>query len=224
MVLLYSQKIKVSAKQGYLSVAVLPCILHLGFMAATAFFVMHVQAFSCHFEGPRSSSEGFGFVLLQSSFHILFINIFGDIVHPFFSWRIVPSNVWKRCHCCSLVCSFRIFKLALQAVVGGAMCCICIFVPFIAFQAYGYNNLCLGHLPSDVRPWCKARVPLLYNYIQSHYWLLLVSYPSPPLYWFASYIMKSRGIGKRWGYIVWAYSAAYILLGSLLFSNFYPFT
>ncbi|CAN6712107.1 unnamed protein product [Malus baccata var. baccata] len=110
------------------------------------------------------------------------------------------------------------------AVVGGALCCICIFVPFIAFQAYGYNNLCLGHLPSDVRPWCKARVPLLYNYIQSHYWLLLVSYPSPPLYWFASYIMKSRGIGKRWGYIVWAYSAAYILLGSLLFSNFYPFT
>ncbi|RXH96880.1 hypothetical protein DVH24_009722, partial [Malus domestica] len=105
---------------------------------------------------------------------------------------------------------------------------------FLSRTAYGYNNLCLGHLPSDVRPWCKARVPLLYNYIQSHYWyvifnhqclLLLVSYPSaPPLYWFASYIMKSRGIGKRWGYIVWAYSAAYILLGSLLFSNFYPFT
>ncbi|KAM1276176.1 hypothetical protein ACFX2J_028475 [Malus domestica] len=47
---------------------------------------------------------------------------------------------------------------------------------------------------------------------------------SPPFYWFASYIMKSRGTGKRWGYIVWAYSAAYILLGSLLFSNFYPFT
>ncbi|KAM1307391.1 uncharacterized protein LOC126593182 isoform X1 [Malus sylvestris] len=239
--------------------------------------------------------------------------------------------------------------LALQAVVGGALRCICIFVPFIAFQAYGYNNLCLGHLPSDMRPWCNARVPLLYNYIQSHYWgvgflryfqvkqlpnfllaspilslalcsiihyakskpenffslgfrappedkdsaavlFSLTEYSSrsqenrtrkqvnkdgpallseehkalakqgylsvavlpcilhlgvmaataffvmhvqvatrflsfsPPLYWFASYIMKSRGTGKRWGYIVWAYSAAYILLGSLLFPNFYPFT
>ncbi|XP_050115063.1 uncharacterized protein LOC126593182 isoform X3 [Malus sylvestris] len=235
------------------------------------------------------------------------------------------------------------------AVVGGALRCICIFVPFIAFQAYGYNNLCLGHLPSDMRPWCNARVPLLYNYIQSHYWgvgflryfqvkqlpnfllaspilslalcsiihyakskpenffslgfrappedkdsaavlFSLTEYSSrsqenrtrkqvnkdgpallseehkalakqgylsvavlpcilhlgvmaataffvmhvqvatrflsfsPPLYWFASYIMKSRGTGKRWGYIVWAYSAAYILLGSLLFPNFYPFT
>lgn len=45
---------------------------------------------------------------------------------------------------------------------------------------------------------------------------------SPPLYWFASY--KAVSPGKRWGYMFWAYSTAYILLGSLLFSNFYPFT
>ncbi|TQE12820.1 hypothetical protein C1H46_001466 [Malus baccata] len=45
----------------------------------------------------------------------LFINIFGDIVRPFFSWRIVPSNIWKRCHCCSLVCSFGIFKVQWSA-------------------------------------------------------------------------------------------------------------
>ena len=32
-----------TAKLGYLSVSGLPFILHLGFMAATAFFVMHVQ-------------------------------------------------------------------------------------------------------------------------------------------------------------------------------------
>ncbi|XP_022988083.1 GPI mannosyltransferase 2 isoform X2 [Cucurbita maxima] len=47
---------------------------------------------------------------------------------------------------------------------------------------------------------------------------------SPPLYWFASYVMVNPGRFKRWGYIIWAYSVAYILLGSLLFSNFYPFT
>ncbi|TXG68200.1 hypothetical protein EZV62_003135 [Acer yangbiense] len=47
---------------------------------------------------------------------------------------------------------------------------------------------------------------------------------SPPLYWFVSYLMISPGTSKRWGYLIWAYCAAYILLGSLLFSNFYPFT
>lgn len=47
---------------------------------------------------------------------------------------------------------------------------------------------------------------------------------SPPLYWFGSYVMASPCLSKRWGYIIWTYCAAYILLGSLLFSNFYPFT
>lgn len=47
---------------------------------------------------------------------------------------------------------------------------------------------------------------------------------SPPLYWFASHLLISRGTGKRWGCMIWTYSTAYILLGSLLFSNFYPFT
>ena len=34
---------------GYLSASVLPFVLHLGFMACTAFFVMHVQvSVNCH--------------------------------------------------------------------------------------------------------------------------------------------------------------------------------
>ncbi|KAL5832321.1 hypothetical protein ACOSQ4_017675 [Xanthoceras sorbifolium] len=255
--------------------------------------------------------------------------------------------------------------LTILILVDGALRSICIFIPFIAFQAYGYRNICLGRSPDEMRPWCKARVPLLYNFIQSHYWKVgflryfqvkqlpnfLVASPimslalcsiihyvksqpelffslgfqtskegkdfapvlsssgtdpksdsgcfsdtssskmqgnenlrqrkptykggnpaevplengsfvnsgylstsvlpfilhlgfmaataffvmhvqvstrflsaSPPLYWFASYLMISPGTGKRWGYLIWAYCAAYILLGSLLFSNFYPFT
>lgn len=242
--------------------------------------------------------------------------------------------------------------LAVQVLVTGALRCLCIFVPFIAFQAYGYYNICLGN-PNSLRTWCKARPPLLYNHIQTHYWgvgflryfqlkqlpnFLLASpilclaictvvhyvklrpeiflslgfhasfgtdprssadylsekssinvqrdhtvrhrkqkimkddpvavpvendslnkpgYSSfivlpfvlhlgfmaataffvmhvqvatrflsanPPLYWFASCLMLSPAIGMRWGYLIWAYSVAYILLGSLLFSNFYPFT
>ncbi|KAJ0083933.1 hypothetical protein Patl1_29945 [Pistacia atlantica] len=256
--------------------------------------------------------------------------------------------------------------LAMQILICGALRCICIFIPFIAFQVYGYHNLCLGHSPQAMRPWCRARIPLLYNFIQSHYWgvgflkyfqlkqlpnFLLASpilslalcsiiyyvtaqpklvyllgfqafkegkdfapvpFPletvpqsnsasatipekpssktgnqnfrqrkqihregnpavlpleygssvnsgylsvyvlpfilhlsfmvataffvmhvqvatrflsaSPSLYWFASYLMASPGTGKTWGYLIWAYCTAYILLGSLLFSNFYPFT
>ncbi|KAI3454829.1 hypothetical protein Pfo_011492 [Paulownia fortunei] len=258
------------------------------------------------------------------------------------------------------------YLLSVKVLLAGALCSLCIFSPFISFQAYGYFNICVGHSVAEMRPWCKARVPLLYNYIQSHYWgvgflryfqvkqlpnFLLASpilslalcsivyyvklWPevflslglrassiekkmvdsplstvpegqpstagfsendtpnilqddgilrlrkraikrehlviqpsksevpdslqcnpvvilpfvlhlsfmvataffvmhvqvatrflsaSPLLYWFASHIMGSPGIGKRWGHLIWAYCAAYIFLGSLLFSNFYPFT
>ncbi|VVA91032.1 unnamed protein product [Arabis nemorensis] len=249
--------------------------------------------------------------------------------------------------------------LTVQVLVAGFLRCICICLPFVAFQAYGYYNICHGHNLDDLRPWCKARVPLMYNFIQSQYWgvgflryfqfkqlpnFLLASpilslavcsvksymmsrpelflslgfqatekekrssarlyslkdavetdgktsshegnrdfrqrkpsrkkdatvtnvaaestspeksgyfsadvFPfvvhlglmagtaflvmhvqvatrflsaSPPLYWFASHLIASPKSSK-WGYLIWSYCAAYILLGSLLFSNFYPFT
>uniref|UniRef100_A0A0D9XZJ2 GPI mannosyltransferase 2 n=1 Tax=Leersia perrieri TaxID=77586 RepID=A0A0D9XZJ2_9ORYZ len=47
---------------------------------------------------------------------------------------------------------------------------------------------------------------------------------SPPIYWAASHILVSPSCSKRWGYLICVYFIAYILLGSLLFSNFYPFT
>ncbi|KAI3705422.1 hypothetical protein L1987_75659 [Smallanthus sonchifolius] len=235
--------------------------------------------------------------------------------------------------------------LVFRVLISGILRCLFIFVPFVAFQAYGYYNLCDGRHPEELRPWCKAKIPLLYNFIQSHYWgvgflkyfqlkqlpnFLLASpilsiaicsiihyvklHPkvffslgfqvdpkttsfletqtstvnredqalrrrkhskqdmgptalstdnvsidklerfsiiiipfvlhlgfmvataffvmhvqvstrflssSPPIYWFASYV---PAIHKGWGYLIWRYCAAYILIGSLLFSNFYPFT
>ncbi|KAE8670506.1 Transferase, putative isoform 2 [Hibiscus syriacus] len=254
--------------------------------------------------------------------------------------------------------------LALWILIRGALRCVFIFVPFIAFQAYGYYNMCLWRSSDETRPWCKARMPFLYNYIQSHYWgvgflryfqfkqlpnfllaspilslavcsiiyyvntrpeivrslgfqasveersamaiiysfqkslgsndtqfseklscrnhenhnlklrkkvsrgdhtkgrivhgsseklgytsafilpfILHVGFmvatsffvmhvqvatrflsASPSLYWFASLVMTSPNTSKKWGYMIWTYCVAYILLGSLLFSNFYPFT
>ncbi|XP_068660456.1 uncharacterized protein [Aristolochia californica] len=261
--------------------------------------------------------------------------------------------------------------VALQRIMMATLQTLCIFFPFIAFQTYGYLNICLGSV-NELRPWCKATVPLLYDYIQNHYWgvgflryfqlkqlpnfllaspmlslafcsvakylklrpevvltlgfqacqnekehasifyswetdqrpngsqstkgassitmrepqslrkkkqkineeisetsgnpipastnvhssamqgyssILVLPFvlhlafisvvaflvmhvqvatrflsASPPIYWFLSYLMVSSGKGRRWAYLVWVYFITYILLGSLLFSNFYPFT
>ncbi|KAK4791096.1 hypothetical protein SAY86_031509 [Trapa natans] len=241
--------------------------------------------------------------------------------------------------------------LAMQVLAVAVLRAICIFVPFMAFQIFGYYNLCHGQPADEKRPWCNRNLAIMYNYVQSKYWgvgflayfqikqlpnFLLASpilslalssiisyarsrprqflslgflnettevsyssvdeiqehtvpkncenqdirhrkqigkgvdpymvknvpekkhYLSPlvlpfilhlgfmaataffvmhvqvatrflsasaPLYWFASYmIISTSGSSGQWGYTIWAYSAAYILLGSLLFSNFYPFT
>ncbi|GER40166.1 GPI mannosyltransferase [Striga asiatica] len=251
------------------------------------------------------------------------------------------------------------YLLMAKVIIVGVSCSICIFAPFISFQAYGYFNICKGRSADEMSPWCKARLPLLYNYIQSHYWgvgflryfqvkqlpnfllaspilshavcsilyyvklwpevflslglrvsplskrkeglmssssssendtpnvlsddsarglkkreraikrevlvmkplksktpdnppydpVLLLPFvlhlsfmvataffvmhvqvatrflsASPVLYWYASLIMGSPSVGRRWGHLICAYCTAYILLGSLLFSNFYPFT
>ncbi|KAI9099074.1 hypothetical protein K1719_024841 [Acacia pycnantha] len=60
--------------------------------------------------------------------------------------------------------------MALLVVISGAFRRASIFAPFIAFQAHGHRNMCVGRSHDEVRPWCKARIPLLYNYIQSQYW------------------------------------------------------
>ncbi|XP_074292609.1 uncharacterized protein LOC141619492 [Silene latifolia] len=245
--------------------------------------------------------------------------------------------------------------LAVKVLLAGVFRCICICLPFLAFQAYGYYNLCHGLNTDEMRPWCRTKVPLLYSFIQSQYWgvgflryfqlkqspnFLLASpvlslafcsifsylkfepekffslgfgiaskennsanepfsrgeeqrfddhraakqdlrrrqqsakprvksssaaekevsvkggyytmemlpfiyhlsfmaatalfvmhvqvstrflSASPPLYWYASYLMGCIE-RRRWAYLIWAYAASYIFLGSLLFSNFYPFT
>lgn len=65
---------------------------------------------------------------------------------------------------------FFLLQLAFWILIRGALCCVCIFAPFLVFQGYGYYNICVGQQTDEMSPWCKARIPLLYSYIQSHYW------------------------------------------------------
>ncbi|KFK35237.1 hypothetical protein AALP_AA5G258200, partial [Arabis alpina] len=60
--------------------------------------------------------------------------------------------------------------LAVQVLVAGFLRCVCICLPFVVYQAYAYYNICHGHKQDELRPWCKARIPLMYSFIQSHYW------------------------------------------------------
>ncbi|XP_020100872.1 GPI mannosyltransferase 2 isoform X4 [Ananas comosus] len=271
-------------------------------------------------------------------------------------------------HATSLWCNLSEKEADIQAIAAGVVQSLFVFVPFLAFQAYGYLNICLIGNSYEPRPWCKAKIPLLYGFIQSHYWgvgflryfqakqlpnfllaspilslavcsivhyvsILYRKFPlssmhkeiiyaaemksmgtnegsddmwisnsklsskstradhmvrqrkqegrngaqssqdkksmgrtlpdgmqgessimvlpfilhlafmtftaffvmhvqvatrflsvSPPIYWFASYVLASPSSYKKWGYLICVYFVTYILLGSLLFSNFYPFT
>ncbi|KAL6584153.1 hypothetical protein OROMI_003442 [Orobanche minor] len=64
----------------------------------------------------------------------------------------------------------RSYLLMTKILLAGAFYSMCIFTPFISFQVYGYLNICMGRPVAEMRLWCKASLPLLYNYIQSHYW------------------------------------------------------
>lgn len=73
-----------------------------------------------------------------------------------------------------------------------------------------------------------SSIPLSWNFAEIYLYRQVSTRflsASPLVYWFASHIMGSpSSSGKRWGHFIWAYSAAYVFIGTLLFSNFYPFT
>ncbi|RKP37479.1 hypothetical protein BJ085DRAFT_36695 [Dimargaris cristalligena] len=67
-------------------------------------------------------------------------------VRPQLSWLV--GYLWG---------SFRAVFYCLVALSGLAL-----------FQVYGYQLYCTSPLVD--RPWCHHRIPLMYNFVQSHYW------------------------------------------------------
>lgn len=90
-------------------------------------------------------------------FIVIFLNIKSQVFNELLNFVVLQNLV-------------QCYQFAFRVLLAGAIRCLCIIFPFVAFQAYGYYNMCLGHSPGEARPWCKARLPLLYDYIQSHYW------------------------------------------------------
>uniref|UniRef100_A0A7S3XC92 GPI mannosyltransferase 2 n=1 Tax=Picocystis salinarum TaxID=88271 RepID=A0A7S3XC92_9CHLO len=85
-------------------------------------------------------------------------------------------------------------------------CTMACFLPFLAFEAFGYHQQCVGVDP--LPNWCASRIPLLYGYVQKTYWengLLafwqLKQIPNfilaGPILFFSFYI-SWRCISKRW--------------------------
>ena len=90
--------------------------------------------------------------------------------------KIVKASVWFavatafRTNGIMLV-GYVVFKLlqgrdwaAVLKVVVAAVVCV---LPSAAFQLWAYGRFCSTQ---EGRPWCEARLPSVYSFVQSHYW------------------------------------------------------
>lgn len=61
--------------------------------------------------------------------------------------------------------SWNSISRAISLIVGGLL----VGCGMVAPQLQAYNKFCRGEA-SQVRPWCEAIFPSIYNFVQSHYW------------------------------------------------------
>ena len=77
----------------------------------------------------------------------------GILFAGFFLWNLLCSD----CHIPTL------FWKSIKAIFYISI----VIAPFVAFQIYGYLLFC----ETDIqRPWCSERLPLIYSFVQHHYW------------------------------------------------------
>ncbi|CAE6429241.1 unnamed protein product [Rhizoctonia solani] len=58
-------------------------------------------------------------------------------------------------------------KLKPSKIIYGALLTMISLSPFLAQQYLAYLTFCQSLVP---RPWCDSRIPLIYSFVQSHYW------------------------------------------------------
>eukprot|EP00250_Pteridium_aquilinum_P015990 c22875_g1_i1 orf=90-1604(+) len=68
----------------------------------------------------------------------------------------------------------RRYKMAVQILCIVVFQTTIVFVPFVAYQTYGFLKLCVKETSKKEsmysRPWCNEKIPYMYGFIQSHYW------------------------------------------------------
>ncbi|KAM3567913.1 hypothetical protein VYU27_009949, partial [Nannochloropsis oceanica] len=65
------------------------------------------------------------------------------------------------------------FLLLLLDLILRAAACVCVILPYLAWQYHGYRTFCLskeGGREGGREGWCDARIPNMYNHIQETYW------------------------------------------------------
>ena len=62
-------------------------------------------------------------------------------------------------------------QVLLLRLVKAAVYCSVITLPFLLVQRDAYIRFCL---PVKSRPWCRRRVPLVYPFVQEHYWCIFI--------------------------------------------------
>lgn len=65
----------------------------------------------------------------------------------------------------------QIQRLAITCVSGALLGIGAMLPQYVAYQTY-----CLSDTNGDVRPWCHKAYPSIYTWVQSHYWLVLLTF------------------------------------------------
>ncbi|CAG8541837.1 17227_t:CDS:2, partial [Acaulospora morrowiae] len=60
------------------------------------------------------------------------------------------------------------FMLLMKRLMKATLLSIITASGFFAFQLYGYDEYCI--LLAPIRPWCYSELPILYPFVQKHYW------------------------------------------------------
>ncbi|KAG6545043.1 hypothetical protein Mapa_013737 [Marchantia paleacea] len=64
----------------------------------------------------------------------------------------------------------RTLSQIVPVALVAALQSVAVAAPFLAFQTYGYFQLCHDQTRAPPRPWCNSPLPYLYGFVQSHYW------------------------------------------------------
>ncbi|KAG8790825.1 ER membrane glycoprotein subunit of the GPI transamidase complex-like protein [Ceratobasidium sp. 428] len=70
-------------------------------------------------------------------------------------------------------CFRAIRQIRLRTALYAFILCIIVISPFAAQQYLAYQTFCIDPDLTNAllpRPWCSARLPLIYSFAQSHYW------------------------------------------------------